>query len=126
MNSLKLDFHTVCTDYRGIDCDLETCCIDCANISDVTMSDYVSHKLSLKKKLLVKRKLKAPLLPPMVVQDPAGTVGDLSPAEPASPSASPALATSASNSVAENQAAVESSIISQLQSMFASFAVLKS
>ena len=52
MSSLKFDFHTVCIECRGVDCDLETRCIECTDISDVAISDYVNHKLSLKKKLL--------------------------------------------------------------------------
>ena len=49
----------------------------------------VSHKLSLKKKLLAKHKLKAPLPPSVVVPDPAIIAGDPPLAEPSSPSASP-------------------------------------
>ena len=61
MSSLKFDLHTVCTDCRGIDCDLETRCIECTDVSDLVMQDYVSHKLSLKCKLLAKCKLKVRL-----------------------------------------------------------------
>ena len=123
MCSLKFDFHTVCTDCWGVECDLETRCIECADISDVAMSDYVSHKLSLKKKLLAKCKLNASLPPSVVVPDPTVVVGDPPLAVPASPSASPALVTSASNSsVAKNRSSDESSTVSKVQSMFASFA----
>ena len=59
MSSLKFNFHTVCIDCRGVDCDLETRCIECTDVSDMAMSNYVSHKLSLKKKLFAKCKLKA-------------------------------------------------------------------
>ena len=73
------------------------------------LCDYVSHKFSLKEKLLAKRGLKAPLPPSMVVPDPAVVAGDPPPAKPALPSASPALVTSAfDSSVAVNQSSVES------------------
>ena len=42
MSSLKFDFYSVCYDHRGIDCDLEILCVECADISDVAMSDYVT------------------------------------------------------------------------------------
>ena len=123
MSNLKFDFHTVCTDCRGLDCDLETRCIECTDISDVAMSDYVSHNLSLKKKLLAKHKLKAPFAPSTVVPDPVIVAGDPPLAELASPSTSPVLVTSASDaSATENLSGVESAIVSQVQSMFASFA----
>ena len=54
MSGVKFDFHAVCSDCRGLDCDLETRFIVCADISDVAMSDYVSHKLYLKWKLWAK------------------------------------------------------------------------
>ena len=82
----------------------------------------MSHKLSLKRKLLAKRKLKAPLPPSVVVQEPVVVARDPPSAEPASPSATPALVTSASDSVAENQSGFDSNIVSQVKSMFASFA----
>ena len=62
---------------------------------------------------MFKRNLKAPLPPSVVV------VGD---PPPASPCASPLLVTSASDSVAENQSDIESSIVSRFKSTFASFA----
>ena len=117
MSSLKFDFHTVCSDCRGLDCDLEMCCIECADISDVAMSEYVSHKFSLKCKHLAKRKFKAPLPPSVVVHEPVVVAGDQPLAKPASPCVSPVLVTSASDAVAKNQ----SDIVSQVTSMFASF-----
>ena len=56
-SSLKFDFPTVCSDCRGIDCDMESRCIECTDVSDLIMQDYVSYKLSLKHNLLAKRKL---------------------------------------------------------------------
>ena len=79
MSSLKFDFHNVCTDCRGIDCGLEARCIQCTNVPDLVMQDYVSHKLSLKHKLLAKRKHKVPLPPSMVMHEPEVFVGDLPP-----------------------------------------------
>ena len=48
MSCLKSDFHTVCTDCRGVECDLKTRCIECTDVDDSTVQDYVSHKLNLK------------------------------------------------------------------------------
>ena len=56
----------------------------------------------------------------MVVQEPVVIVGDLTPARLASLYDLPALVTS--DSVAENQSGIESSIVSQVKSLFASFA----
>ena len=102
----------------GIDCDLETRCIECTDISDVAMSDYINHKLSFKKKLLSKCKLKAPLPPSTVTAGPAVVAVNQPSAEPGSPIASSVLETP----VCMNLSGVESAIASQVQSMFASFA----
>ena len=59
MNSYKSDFHTVCVRCRGVDCDLTIRCIECTDVASDKMSEYVTHKLSLKKKLESKYKLKA-------------------------------------------------------------------
>ena len=107
MSGLKFDFHTVYSNCQGLDYDLETCCVECADISDVAMSDYVSHKLSLKRKLLTKHKLKAPLPPSVDVHEPVVVVGDLPLAEPSSPGVSPALVTSTSDSIDENQSGID-------------------
>ena len=64
---------------------------------------------------MAKRKLKAPLSPSVVVHEPVVVAGDQ---PPASLCVSLALVTSASDVVAENQ----SDIVSQVKSMFASFA----
>ena len=39
MSALKFDFHTVCADCRGVDCDLKTRCIECTDVDDSTMQD---------------------------------------------------------------------------------------
>ena len=79
------------------------------------------YKLSLKRNL-AKHKLKVPLTHSVVVQDPVVVIaGDPPPAELASSCASPVSVTFASDSVAENQSGVESGIVSQVKSMFASF-----
>ena len=41
VSSLKFDFRTVCSDCRGLDCDLETRCIECTDVSDLVMEDYI-------------------------------------------------------------------------------------
>ena len=109
MSSLKFDFHTVCSDCWGLDCDLETHCIVCADVSDNAMSDYVAHKLSLKYKLLAKRKLKT-LLPHSVVgPEPVVVAGDQPPVKPC---VLPTIVTSAPVSIAQNQSSVD--IVSQV------------
>ena len=77
MSSLKFDFHTVCIQCQGVDCDLETRCIEYTDISDVDMSDYINHKLNLKIKLLPTCKLEAPLPPSTVIADPTVVAVDL-------------------------------------------------
>ena len=113
MSCLKFDFHTVCSDCRGVDCDMQTRCIECTDVSEVIMQDYVSHKLSLKRKLLAKCKHKAPLPPSMVVHEPEALGGDAPPAEPATLSVSPVVtATSDIN---------QSAVVDQVRLMFVSF-----
>ena len=51
MSTTKYDFHTVCVLCRGMVCDLTIRCIECLDIDDDKMSLYLSHKISLKKKL---------------------------------------------------------------------------
>ena len=80
MSCLKFDFHTVCSD-----CDLKTRCIKCIDVDDSTVQDYVSHKLSLKRRLLAKRKHKAPIQTCMVMTEPEVFDGDVPPATPVSP-----------------------------------------
>ena len=81
----------------------------------------MSHKLSLKCKLLAKCKHKVPLSPSVVVHEPQVFAEDPPPAEPALPSVSPVIVTSASNSLSDVQS-VDSDIVNQVKSMFASFA----
>ena len=97
MSSLKFDFHTVFSDCWALDCDLETRCIECTNVSDLVMQYYLSLKLSLKLKLLAKRKHKILLPPSVVVLEHEVFAGDPPPAELASPSVSPIVVTSASD-----------------------------
>ena len=79
----------------------------------MALSDFVNHKLSLKKNLLSKRKLKAPLPPSAVIADTAVVAVDLPPAETASSIASPVLETPVSDStIAESLSGVESAIVS--------------
>ena len=58
MSSLTNDFHTVCIDWRDVDCDLDHCCVECHDTDDSTMTEYVRHKLTLRRKMLSKCKLK--------------------------------------------------------------------
>ena len=61
MSCFKFDFHTVCSECRGVDCDLQTRCIECTDVDDATVQDYVSHKLSLTRKFLAKSEHKSPV-----------------------------------------------------------------
>ena len=54
--------HSVCISCWGVDCHVDNCCTACTDVDDVTMTEYVKHRLSLKRKLLSKRKLRDPLL----------------------------------------------------------------
>ena len=59
MSSTKYDFHAVCAICRGLDCDLTVRCIECTDISEDKMSQYLARKISLKKNLESKLKHKA-------------------------------------------------------------------
>ena len=48
--------HTVCIDCRGVDCDLNHCCVECNDTDDSTMTEYVRHKLTLQRKITFKHK----------------------------------------------------------------------
>ena len=50
MSCLKFYSHAVCSDCQGVDCDMETRCIECTDVSDLIMQNYVAHKLSLERK----------------------------------------------------------------------------
>ena len=82
MSSYKFDFHTVCVQCRGVDCDLTIRCIECTDVMNDQMSEYVAYKLNLKKKFESKRKLKTPSQSPVIDNAPAVSAVELSPAEP--------------------------------------------
>ena len=67
-------FHTVCIDGRGVDCDLDNHCVECTDIDDSTMTKCVRHKLSLRRKLKYKNKLKE-----LKLSDVADVANDLAP-----------------------------------------------
>ena len=48
MSSLIRAFHSVCIDCRGIDCDIDTRCIECTDVNDTLMTVYVKYKSSLR------------------------------------------------------------------------------
>ena len=56
MSALRFDYHTVCVDCRGVDCDITTRSIECTDVDDTCMTDCVSHRLGLKRHLLAKQK----------------------------------------------------------------------
>ena len=56
MSSLT-DFRTVCIDCRGVDCNFDHRCMECTDTDDFTMTEYVRHKLTLRRKLMSKHKL---------------------------------------------------------------------
>ena len=87
------------------------------------MSEYVRHKLSLKK-LLSKLKLKDPLLSFAVADDSAVVAEDPSPAEPALQVAPPTSLDIPviDTDVSEYLSGISSDIVTQVQSVFANFA----
>ena len=87
------------------------------------MSEYAKHKLSLKKKLLSKCRLKDPLLSSTVANDSMPVAEDLSPAKPALQDTSPAsLDPPVTDADVSDLSGVRSEIFTQVQSLFASFA----
>ena len=115
MSSLKYNFHTVCSDCQGLDCDLETRCIEWTDVSDVIMTNYLSHKL------LAKHEHEVPLPSSVVVHEPEIFAGDPPLAEPASPSVVPVMVTTAFNSLSDVQSVV-SNLVTKVKSMFGCFA----
>ena len=71
MSTLTYDFHSVFIKCRGIDCDFENNCNECADISDDVMTSYVKHHKQLKAKQRYKSKSKDPLLSASAIDDPA-------------------------------------------------------
>ena len=48
MSSVIKDLYSVCIDCRSVDCDLDNRCVECTDIGDSTMTEYVRHKLTLR------------------------------------------------------------------------------
>ena len=77
---MTYDFHSVCVSCRGIDCDLEHRCDECANIDDDAMTVYVRRRRLLLQKQHSKSKRKDPLLcasavaNPVIVNNPPSSV----------------------------------------------------
>ena len=40
-HTLKFDFHTVCTECKGSKCGLKTRCIECTDVDESHMQDYI-------------------------------------------------------------------------------------
>ena len=51
MSSFTKDFHTVCIDCGGVDCDLDHWCVECHDTNASTMLEYVRRKMLSKRKL---------------------------------------------------------------------------
>ena len=80
------DIHFLCVVCRGVDCDTDDHCPECADMGDVAMTNYVKHKLSLQRKLQSKRKLKETVSVPSVAVDSAGVAEDVAVSDqPSSP-----------------------------------------
>ena len=119
--TIEYDFHTVCFTCGGggVDYDVDTRFTESTNVSGITMMEYVKHKLSLKKKLLSKPKLKDPLLSSAVTDDSALVVEDPSPAEQPALKATPPISIDPpipDNDDDENWSGVRSEIVGQVQS----------
>ena len=80
----------------GVDCDVTTRCIGCADVDDIRLTDYVSHRLGLKRLLLVKQKHKSSALASKAKVEPEVLDGSLSPMVP--PSSDSPVVTSAPDS----------------------------
>ena len=50
MSTLTYDFHSICVNYHGIDCDFDHRCEECADIADDVMTDYVKQRYKSKSK----------------------------------------------------------------------------
>ena len=96
MSALKFDFHTVCSDCRGVECDLKTRCIECTDVDDSQMKDYVSHKLGLQRWLLAKCKHKTCSQTSKVIVEPEVFDGD-APAAIMAPSVSTVVPTASAS-----------------------------
>ena len=124
MSSYKFDFHTVCVQCRGVDCDLNSRCIECTDVTTDRMSEYLAHKLSLKKKLISKRRLKTPSQSPVMDVAPAVSAVEPSPAEPVVAIAPAVDLVDPPVSVAtvqESPSHSDRDIISHVESLFQSF-----
>ena len=96
-------------------------CIECTDVTSDRMSEYVAHKLSLKKKLEFKRKLKTPSQSPVKDIAPAVSAVELSPAEPVV-TVAPAVDSSVSiATVQESPSGSDRNIMSRVESLFQSF-----
>ena len=125
MSSIKCDFHPVCITCRGVDCDVNNYRNECTNVDDITMTEYVKHKFSLKHKLLSKRKLKDHLLSATVVDDSAVIADAPSPAEQLAFHDLPSVSSDPPNpddSVDAKLSGVKLKLIGQVCSLFDDFA----
>ena len=82
MSTLRYDFHSVCVDCRGVDCDVQIRCIECTDVDDIKMTEYVSHRLGLKRCLLAEQKRKSSSCASKVKVEPEVLDGSSSPTVP--------------------------------------------
>ena len=68
MTSFNMIF-IVCVGCRGIDCDTDYWFPECNDVSDVLMTNFVKHKISLQRKLQSRRKLKESVSAPAIAAD---------------------------------------------------------
>ena len=120
MISLQHDFHSVCVACRGIDCDTDHGCPECKDVTDLLMTYYVKHKISLQRKLHSQWSKKKPVparvvaLMPRMLQF---TEPPSSPVPPSVPSVSPMPVDDSSQT-----SGVRGEILSQVKPLFDSFA----
>ena len=57
MSSQTHDFHSLCTECCGRDCDLDNRCNECIDIDDTLMTVYVKHHRGLKCRSLSKQRI---------------------------------------------------------------------
>ena len=69
MSTLTKDFHFICVECRGIDCNLTDRCDECIDIDASVINNYLEHCKQLLAKQKYKCKCKDPLLSESVIDD---------------------------------------------------------
>ena len=46
MSSITRDFHSVCIECRGVNCDIDNRCIECTDVDDNAMTEYCMSSIN--------------------------------------------------------------------------------